>query len=291
VRIVAPAVFDYARPASLAEALDWLAAHPDAAVLAGGTDVVTMRADGRIEPSALMDVKALPELRFVEHTAETVRIGAASTMGELAEEADRELRALIDGAAVVGSAQTRNRATIGGNICRSSPAGDALPGLLVLDALVVLERSGGSRRVPLREFFTGPGLNVRGGDELLTAIEVPRRGGGGAYSRLTYRAWMDLAVMGVAARIELDGDTCVGAEIAIGGMAPTPILATDAARALIGTGLGEAEIAAAVAAAEAICSPIDDVRGTSEYRLHGLRALLPRVVLHARARCEEPESA
>jgi carbon-monoxide dehydrogenase medium subunit len=285
MKIVAPRTFDYARPESLAAALELLG--PGTVVLAGGTDLVTMRADGRIEPSTVVDVKAVPDLRFIEHGAEAVRVGATTTMAELAAERGPELMAVVDGAAVVGSVQTRYRATLGGNVCRSSPAGDTLPGLLVLDAVAEAEGPAGSRRVPLREFFTGPGLNALEEGELLTGVAIPLRGGGGAYSRLTYRAWMDLAVMGVAAWIRLEGDACSEASIAIGGMAPTPLLVDDAARTLIGTSLGEAELAAAAASAAEACAPIDDVRGSREYRLQGLRALLPRVVAAARARAEE----
>jgi carbon-monoxide dehydrogenase medium subunit len=246
-----------------------------------------MRADGRIEPSAVLDIKAVPGLSFIEHGDGEVRVGATTTMAELARELDPDLMAVVDGAALVGSVQTRNRATLGGNVCRSSPAGDTLPGLLVLDAVATLEGSSGARKVGLREFFTGPGLNALAVDELLTVIEIPLRGGGGAYQRLTYRAWMDLAVMGVAAWVRLEGDTCAAAAIAIGGMAPTPLLAEEAAGSLIGTSLGEAELAAAAELAAQSCTPIDDVRGSREYRLHGLRALLPRVVTAARARSKQ----
>jgi CO/xanthine dehydrogenase FAD-binding subunit len=287
MKIVAPRTFEYARPKSVAQVLELLG--PGTTVLAGGTDLVTMRADGRIEPSSVVDIKAVSGLSFVEHGADGVRVGATTTMAELAAVQDPELMAVVDGAAIVGSVQTRNRATLGGNVCRSSPAGDTLPGLLVLDAVAVAEGPAGDRRVPLREFFTGPGLNALAKGELLTAVAIPLRGGGGAYSRLTYRAWMDLAVMGVAARIRLDGDICAEAAIAIGGMAPTPLLVDDAARTLVGTSLGDAELAAAADTAAEACSPIDDVRGSREYRLQGLRALLPRVVATARARSERSE--
>jgi len=288
MRIVAPDRFEYVRPASLAAAFDRLG--PETTVLAGGTDVVTLRAGGRIEPATVVDIKGVPGLSHIEHGSGSVRVGTTTTMAELARERDPALMAVIDGAGVVGSVQTRNRATLGGNVCRSSPAGDTLPGLLVLDALATLERKGGTRQVPLREFFTGPGLNVLAADELLTAIEIPLPDGGGAYQRLTYRAWMDRAVMGVAAGVRREDGTCAEAAIAIGGMAPTPLLAEEAAASLVGTALDKPDLAAAAEFAARLCEPIDDVRGSREYRLHGLQALLPRVVAAARARSERPDA-
>jgi carbon-monoxide dehydrogenase medium subunit len=198
------------------------------------------------------------------------------------------LAALADGASIVGSPLTRNRATIGGNVCRSSPAGDTLPPLLVLDAKAHLASIRGHREVGLAEFFTGPGLNVMAAGEILLSLELPRRSGGSAYRRLTYRKWMDLAVVGVAAWVVVDSaGRCRDAAVAFGGAAPTPRLVSDAAEALRGTGLDDAALDRAAAAVVAAASPIHDVRGSISHRLRGLETLTRRVIRDARRRADE----
>jgi len=259
----------YHRPETLAEALELLG--DGATPLAGGTDVVPLRRSGAIAPEALVDVKWLPELRSI--AADTV--GAGETFDAIAA-ASAVPTAVRDGARVVGAWQTRTRATIGGNVCRSSPAGDTLCGLLVHDAELELVSGSGARHVPIREFFLGPGRNVRRADELLVRIGFDEVAGGSAYERFTYRDWMDLAVVGAAARVVVEDGRCVDAAVAIGGVAPTPLLVTDARAALL-AGEREAALDAIVEAA----APIDDVRGTRAHRLRILRVLAGRVIAKA----------
>lgn len=287
MRSPAPA-FRYARPTSLAEALGILASSDgDTAILAGGTDFVTMRASDGLRPRQVVDLKGVAGLGGIER-GKVIRIGAATPMAVIAGRTDRELFALRDGAALVGSAQIRNRATLGGNVCRSSPAGDTLPGLLVLDARLRVSGGSGDRTVELGEFFTGPGTNDLGATELVSVVELPVQDGGSAYQRLTYRAWMDLAVMGVAARLMIRDGSCVEAAVALGGVAPKPILVPETAERLVGTELGPGDVDGAVEAAVAASAPIDDVRGSRAYRIRGIRALMPRVLRTARDRAEGP---
>ena len=281
--VVAPPPFDYLRPSSLDEAVEALAAD-GAMALAGGTDLVTMRASGQLEPTLLVDIKEIAEIAGVLTPEDGVRVGAATRFADLLATPELDRTALADGAALVGAMQTRQRGTLGGNVCRSSPAGDTLPGLIVLGAELHARGSQGERTIPIGEFFTGPGQNVFGPGELLTAIELPRPAGASAYQRLTYRAWMDLAVIGVAVSLEVDAGSCAAARIALGGLAPTPLAAEAAAAELVGSGLEPEAVDRAVEAAVAVTSPITDVRGTSEYRVEGLRALLPRVIEVARER-------
>jgi carbon-monoxide dehydrogenase medium subunit len=248
--------------------------------LAGGTDLVTLRADGVLAPETLVDIKWIRELRRIGGEASHV-IGAATTMRDLIACERRGLAAITDGASVVGGAQTRARATIGGNIVRSSPAGDTLCGLLVLDARLQLRSVDGHRAVPIGEFFTGPGLNVRRANELLTAIEVPLHGGGSSYQRFTYRNAMDLAVVGVAASLTATAGVCSSASVAIGAVGPVPLLVPDAAGALVGSACGAQAIEAACAALVEVATPIDDVRGTRRHRLRVLPVLARRVIERA----------
>jgi CO/xanthine dehydrogenase FAD-binding subunit len=275
--------FAYHCPTSIEEAVAALALE-GALPLAGGTDVVPLRAAGAIAPRHLVDVKRIPDLEGVEPAAPAIAVGAATTFADLAARHEPELAALVDGAGVVGAAQTRARATLGGNVCRSSPAGDTLCGLLVLGAEAELRGSAGSRRVPLHEFFTGPGRNVRAADELLIRVIVPRRPGGSAYARFTYRRWMDLAVVGVAAWVMLDEGVCTDAAVAIGAAGPTPRLVPAAGAALVGSALEPEAVAAACHAVVDAAEPIDDVRGTRAHRLRVLRPLTRDVVRAAAAR-------
>jgi carbon-monoxide dehydrogenase medium subunit len=276
----------YRRPATFGDALRALA-EDGAMPLAGGTDVVPMRNDGAIAPRVLVDVKHVPELHGVDAVGAGWRIGAATTFERLCAERPPGLDAVLDGAAIVGAPQTRSRGTLGGNVCRASPAGDALCGLLVLDAVLELRGADGAREVPAAAFFTGPGRTVRDGGELLVAIRFPGRPGGSAYRRFTYRRAMDLAVAGVAARVELVDGTCASAALAIGAVAPTPRLVPEAAAALAGTPCDEPAIAAACEAALAAATPIDDVRGAARHRRRVLPVLARRVLADALARARE----
>jgi CO/xanthine dehydrogenase FAD-binding subunit len=286
---VAPPPFRYVRPESLDDALAAMSA-PHASVLAGGTDLVTLRAGGLLAPEALVDIKTIPELRGMG--GETSRmLGAATTMRELSETTVPGLDALVDGARLVGGAQTRARATLGGNVVRASPAGDTLCGLLVLDACLHLRSVDGHRALPASEFFAGPGRNLRYENELLTAVEVPLNAGGSSYDRFTYRNAMDLAVVGVAANLSCRDGVCSAASIAIGAVGPVPLLVPDAAGALIGSGCDPHAIEAACAALLDVASPIDDVRGTRRHRLRVLPVLARRVIERAWDRAVSRTSA
>ena len=284
MRVVYPPPFSYWRAESVAEASAALRCEPGAIPLAGATDVISMRNSGALAPSLLVDLKRIDELQGIQRADGKLRLGSCVTIAELAGLEDAQAAALIDGARVFGAVQTRNRATLGGNICRSSPAGDTLPALLALGAEVLIASESDARRLPLDEFFLGPGENALTEGEVLVGVELPGAPGASAYERVTYRAWMDLAVIGVAVRIALDDDRCTDAAIALGGVAPTPLLVPAAATALISSALEHLDVEAATEAALEAANPIDDVRGSRDYRLRALRALVPRMIARARAR-------
>jgi CO/xanthine dehydrogenase FAD-binding subunit len=279
LRVLAPPPFRYVRPESVQDALVAMSS-PGALALAGGTDLVTLRAGGAIAPEMLVDIKSIAELRGVGSDASHM-IGAATTMRELVKAGPPGLEAIVDGAMVLGGGQTRARATLGGNIVRASPAGDTLCGLLVLNARLHLRSVDGDRAVPTGEFFTGPGRNVRRANELLTAVEVPLHTGGSSYQRFTYRNAMDLAVVGVAASLTATGGVCSSASLAIGAVGPVPLLVPDAAEALVGTACDAHAIQAACLALVEVATPIDDVRGTRRHRLRVLPSLARRVIEQA----------
>ena len=277
------AVQAYRRPTDLDAALALLASE-GSLPLAGGTDFVPMERSGSINPAIIVDLKSVPELRGVEVRNERVTIGGCVTMAEVGALRGAGIGALTDGANYVGGRQTRARATLAGNVARSSPAGDTLAPLLALDAVARVAGLGDrGRDIPLRSFFVGPGQNRLEPGEIITEIVVPAEGSS-AYLRLTYRSWMDLAVSGVAVWIRPHGDGVAEARVALCGVGPTPLLVPAAAAALIGP---EPDTATASAALESAAQPIDDVRGTAAYRLASLRPLLDRALATALSRSRE----
>lgn len=273
--------FEYRSARSVDEAVDLLA-FDGAHALAGGTDLVLLRSSGTLDASRLVDVKRIASLAEITAEEGVIRIGSAATLDHVSRSLAPS--ALVDGASLVGGWQTRCRATLGGNICRASPAGDTLCGLLVDDASLHLQSVHGERDVPVRDFFTGPGRTVRRSEELLVRIDLPASGGASAYARFTYRNAMDLAVVGVAARISLAGGVCEVASIAIGASGPTPMLVPDAAAQLVGSTVDEQAVAVAAAVAAGAARPIDDVRGTADFRRRALEPLARRVIREARRR-------
>ena len=202
--------FAYARPATLAEAVALLAdGGPDARVLAGGTDLLIRLRDGSMTPSVVVDVKRVPELApGIRAEGARLVIGATTAMTEIAAHPviRREYAALAEGAAVVGSVQIRNRATLAGNLCNASPAADTAPALLVHGAVVVVAGPGGPRRIPLDAFFVRSGVTTLARGELVTAVElpIPTSRVASAHERRTRRRGHDLASVTVAFGVDAD---------------------------------------------------------------------------------------
>ena len=285
--------YAYARPTTLDEAVSVLAAHAKEGrrtqLLAGGTDVlVQMRSVDR-EPRTLVDVKHIADTNRLDISSDPVFIGSAIPSAILNE--NEELKALfpglIEAADLIGSTQIQGRATIGGNLCNSSPAGDTIPAIIVAGGVCVIAGSGGTRRVACEDFLTGVGTNVLEADELLVGLEFPRPTGRTAdgYLRFIPRTEMDIAVAGAGVALTLDDDgTCTAARVAIGAVAPTALLVPAAADALIGTKVDDAALTAAGAACTAAASPISDKRGTVEYRNKVVAVLCRRAGANARDR-------
>lgn len=276
--------FGYVRCESVEEACHHLSAHPsDAAVLAGGTDLIPLMRAGSLRPRMVLDIKGIPGLSGVRAENGRLLVGALATMAEVGE-ADLRAggRALTQGANDVGSVLTRNRAALGGNICRASPSGDTLPALLVLDARFHLAGPSGRRVIPADAFFVGPGQTAREPGELLTGIEIPapHPASASVYLKYAVRAWMDLAIVGVAAYWEPDpaSGRCRAVRIALGAVAPTPIRARAAEGILQGSPPTPEAIRAGAEAAAGEAKPITDVRGSADYRRKIVRVLVRRAL-------------
>jgi len=286
------AVERFAAPRSLEEALEILRAG-EVTVLAGGTDLMPQSHSGKLPLArVLMSVRRVPELQGIAETEGTIRIGAATTI--------RELRAssLVRGRLPIlwqacdrfASDQVRNAATIGGNVCNASPAGDTLVPLLVLDAQVVLvSKPDGAmqvRRLPIAEFFLGPGRTRRRPGELLAAIEVPAPPAGfvSEFYKFGTRPALDISAISIGFGAVRERGVLRAVRVALGAVAPTPIRAARAEAALEGAAPDEQALAAATAAALEAIHPIADVRASDWYRRELVRNMLPRVVRRA---CED----
>jgi carbon-monoxide dehydrogenase medium subunit len=283
--------FDYETPATLAEAIAQMARHDGRArPLAGGTDLIDQMRIGRHSPELLIDVKKIAELSVLAVDAEGLHVGAAVPCYRIYGNATVVARftALAESCRIIGGIQIQSRASVGGNLCNSGPAADTTPSMIVLRGVCVVAGPGGAREVPVESFCTGPGENVLQSGELLVEIRFPPRAerSGSHYRRMIPRNEMDIAVVGVGASVELDetGQGFVSARIALGAVAPTPLLAEAASAALVGQPVNDRTIATAADAARAIVAPITDMRGTREYRMHATGVLVNRVVQAAVAR-------
>lgn len=250
--------FDYAEPRSIGEAVDLLGRPGRSRALAGGTDLLVRLRRGAWEVDRVVNLKRIEDLRGVRGEAAWTRIGALTTLAELADSAEiaRRHPILLEAALQMSSPQVRNLATVGGNLCNASPAADLAPPLLCLEAELRIAGPAGERTLPIREFFVGPGRTALKPDELLTEIRVPARAGRSAFLKFSPRSAMDLAVVNVAC-FAADGDV----RVAVGAAGPTP-----------------RRVPPSPEEAMAACAPIDDLRASAEYRRALVRILVRRAL-------------
>ncbi len=278
----------YCVPKSLEEAAVILQAG-EVTVLAGGTDLMPQSRAGRtpLRP-VLMNVRRLPELKGIAEDHGRVRVGALVTITELLSSplVQDRLNLLWQACDRFASDQIRNAATVGGNLCNASPAGDMIVPLLALDASVVLAgKPNGAlrlRRVPMREFLLGPGRTCRAASELLTAVELPLppRDFRGEFYKHGTRPGLDISTISIAAGARSDGKALRSVRIALGAVAPTPIRAAHAEAALEGRLAQPESIEAAARAALEEIRPIADVRASDWYRRELVHNMLKRVLTH-----------
>jgi carbon-monoxide dehydrogenase medium subunit len=280
----------YERPKTTDEAVALLAGAPSRTrVLAGGTDLLVQLRAGMIEPDLVVDIKNIPEMRAITAEDGGFRIGAAVAGAELKEHPDvkRLWPGVVEAVDLIGSTQIQGRCTMVGNLCNASPAADSVPAMIAAGAAVRIAGPGGSRELPVEEMVTGPGQTVLKDGEFVTSVFLPARPqrSGDAYLRFIPRTEMDIAVVGCGLSVTLDEDgTCKAARVALGAVAATPLLVPDAAAALIGTKIDDQAQASLASAASAACRPIDDKRGTVEYRIKVAGVLASRTAVIARDR-------
>lgn len=266
--------FEYLQPTTLEEAISLLRTHGEQAkVLAGGTDLIVRMRQRLLKPQYVISIGEIPVLSGISLDAKgNLKIGALTTIRtiETSPEIEKAFPILSQAASQLGSVGVRNLATVGGNICNAAPSADMMPALIVLSATIKIVGTKGERVLPLEDFCTGPGSTALRNGELLVEIDVPAQapGSAAAYLKHGIRGASDLAIVGVAANIALEGKDgiCKDVKIALGAVAPTPIRARQAEAIIAGKRIDEDLIEKAAQAAAAESKPISDVRASDWYR-------------------------
>lgn len=278
--------FEYQTVATVDEAVSLLAERGERAkMLAGGTDIIVQLREGQCEADLVVDVKKIPELMELAYSPDKgLRLGAATPCYRIYGDAEiaAAYPALADAARIIGGWQIQSRASVGGNLCNSSPAADTIPPLIVYDVVCHLAGPNGRRTVKAAEFCTAPGKNVLARGEILTTLEFPppAKGCAAAYLRFIPRNEMDIAVAGAASWVRLNaaGDTIQQARVALAAVAPTPLFAAAASDWLAGKPAVSETFAGAGELASQAARPISDKRGTAEYRKHLAGVLTKRTL-------------
>jgi len=281
----------FASPATVEDAVKLLAAEPGLArVLAGGSDLIVQMKSGRIDPALVVDLKRIKALTTITADGGGFRIGACVPCIALEEHADLTAMwpGVVEAARLIGSTQVQGRATIAGNLCNASPAADSVPALVAANARVRIVGPNGAREVDVIDVPVGVGKTSLAKGEIVDSIHLlakPAKSGD-AYLRFIPRTEMDIAVVSAGVFLTLDGSgTITAARVALGAVAPTVLLVDACAKAIVGTKLDDKAKAALAAAASAACKPIDDKRGTKEYRTEvaGVLARRAAEIAYARA--------
>jgi carbon-monoxide dehydrogenase medium subunit len=264
---------DYSAPSTIDEAVKALAgASGLAKVLSGGTDLLVQVRSGRVKPDLIVDTKKISGLIGIRQENGGFVIGAATpgVMLSSHEALTAAYPGIVEGADLIGSTQIQGRASLAGNLCNASPAADSVPCLITARAIAVIAGPGGRREAPVESIVTGPGRTSLAKGEFIIEFRLPapKPHQSDAYLRFIPRTEMDIAVVGCGVNVTLDGSgVCTDARVVLGAVAPTQVIVEDAAKALIGHKLDEETLGKLDAAARAACKPIDDKRGTIEFRV------------------------
>lgn len=283
----------YESPDTLEAAAKLLASESgDARVLAGGTDLLVQIRSEILSPSLVVDIKKIAETRTIKEENGGYRIGAAVSGAELKEHPalKKTWPGVIEAANLIGSTQVQGRASLGGNLCNGSPAADSVPAMIAAGAVASIVGPNGRRELKVEDIMLAPRKLALQKGEIIASFVLPKRPphSGDAYLRFIPRTEMDIAVVGCGVSLILDGSgTCTAARVGLGAVAARPLIVEDAAKALIGTKVDEAALEKMAAACRAACKPIDDKRGTIEFRTDVAGVLAKRTALIALERARK----
>jgi len=277
----------FSAPTTVDEAVRALAsAQGLAKPLSGGTDLLVQMRSGRVRPEVIIDLKRIPELIGIREESGRFVVGAA-TPGTMVYENESLTRAwpgIVEGLDLIGSEQIQGRASLAGNLCNASPAADSVPALIAARATAVIAGSGGRREAPVEAIVTGPGRTSLEKGEFIVEFHIPKPKPrqADAYLRFIPRTEMDIAVVGCGVNVTLDvAGICTDARVVLGAVAPTQLIVNEAAEALKGHRLDEDTLSRLDAAAQRACKPINDKRGTIEYRTKVAGVLAKRAAIIA----------
>ena len=271
----------YESPTTTKEAVTLLSKEKGKAfVLAGGTDLLVRLHMDTIDPDLMIDIKRIPAMNEIKKTTTGFKIGAAVSGKQLgaSKALVKAWPGVVEATKLIGSDQVQGRCTMVGNLCNASPAADSVPAMIAAGAKAVIVGKTRRRTVAVESIITGPGQTSLAKGEIVEAITLPKRPAksGDAYLRFIPRTEMDIAVVGVAVSLTCKRGVIDTARVSRGAVAPTPLLVKDAAAAIIGTKLDKEALENLAAACSAACNPIDDKRGTVEYRVRVAGVLAKR---------------
>ncbi|MGE0766574.1 MAG: xanthine dehydrogenase family protein subunit M [Hyphomicrobiaceae bacterium] len=283
----------YESPDTLEAAAKLLASESgDARVLAGGTDLLVQIRSEILSPALVVDIKGIAETRAIKEENGGYRVGAAVSGAELKEHATlkKTWPGVIEAANLIGSTQVQGRASLGGNLCNGSPAADSVPAMIAAGAVASVVGPNGRRELKVEDIMLAPRKLALQKGEIIASFVLPKRPAmsGDAYLRFIPRTEMDIAVVGCGVSLSLDASgTCTAARVGLGAVAARPLLVEDAGKALVGTKVDDAALEKMAAACRAACKPIDDKRGTIEFRTDVAGVLAKRTALIALERARK----
>ena len=277
----------YLAAKTIDEAVDAHAkANGSARFLAGGTDLLVQIKSGIRKPNLVIDIKKIVELNSIKEISENEFVIGASVSGANLNRNPKFAKlwpGVLEAFRLIGSEQIQGRASLGGNLCNGSPAGDSVPALIAAGCKVVIAGPGERKEIPIENFHLGPGKTILENGQMLVALKFPKRNNNSAdaYLRMTPRTEMDIAVVGCGVNISIENGVCTNARVSLGAVAPKPLLINEATDIMVGSSLDEETLEKVSKICRDSCNPIDDKRGTIDYRTKVAGVLFKRATLLA----------
>lgn len=277
----------YLAAKTIDEAVDAHAkANGSARFLAGGTDLLVQIKSGIRKPNLVIDIKKIVELNSIQEISENEFVIGASVSGANLNRNPKFAKlwpGVLEAFRLIGSEQIQGRASLGGNLCNGSPAGDSVPALIAAGCKAVIAGPGERKEIPIENFHLGPGKTILENGQMLVALKFPKRNNNSAdaYLRMTPRTEMDIAVVGCGVNITIENGVCTNARVSLGAVAPKPLLINEASDIMVGSSLDEETLEKVSKICRDSCNPIDDKRGTIDYRTKVAGVLFKRATLLA----------